>query len=77
MFNRWISNISPFIKKFNDLIKFTNNLKNFSKIPYTLRAYAKGLEHILAPIIKKMETIEKRIKTLGKFIIFYLYMNKR
>lgn len=44
-------------------------MKNLGKIPYTLRAYAKGLEQILRPIIEKMEFIENKIKNSGKLII--------
>ncbi|XP_060850963.1 uncharacterized protein LOC132929551 isoform X1 [Rhopalosiphum padi] len=62
VFNRWILTISPYIKKFNHLTKFTCHLKGLKKIPYTLRAYAKGLESILEPIINKMGLIENRIK---------------
>uniref|UniRef100_A0A2S2NLL2 Gamma tubulin complex component protein N-terminal domain-containing protein n=1 Tax=Schizaphis graminum TaxID=13262 RepID=A0A2S2NLL2_SCHGA len=62
VFNRWILTISPYIKKFNQLTKFTCHLKGLKKIPYTLRSYAKGLECILEPIINKMGLIENRIK---------------
>ncbi|XP_025195243.1 uncharacterized protein LOC112594591 isoform X2 [Melanaphis sacchari] len=62
VFNRWILTISPYIKKINHLIKFTCHLKGLKKVPYTLRAYAKGLECILEPIINKMTVIENRIK---------------
>lgn len=62
VFDRWILNISPYVKQFNHLIKFTHHLKGLKKIPYTLRAYAKGLEYILEPIINKMCFIENRIK---------------
>lgn len=43
-------------------------MKNLGKIPYTLKAYAKGLEQILRPIIEKMEFIENKIKNSGKLI---------
>ncbi|XP_015364270.1 PREDICTED: uncharacterized protein LOC107162071 [Diuraphis noxia] len=61
-FNRWVLTISPSIKKFNHLIKFTRHLKELKKIPHTLGAYANGLEYILEPIINKMCCIENRIK---------------
>lgn len=63
VFTRWILTISPCINKFNDLMQFIQHVKNIGKIPYTLRAYAKGLEHILEPIINKISCIEKRIKS--------------
>ncbi|XP_025407134.1 uncharacterized protein LOC112681083 isoform X2 [Sipha flava] len=62
VFNHWISTISQFIEKFNILMTFIHHIKGLKKVPYTLRAYATGLEHILEPIIKKMGTIENRIK---------------
>lgn len=49
-------------------MNFIHDLKGFRKIPYTLRAYTKGLEQILEPIIKKMRSIENRIKNTGKFL---------
>lgn len=49
-------------------MKFSCYLKSLGKIPYTLRAYAKGLEQILKPIIEKMEFIENKIKNAGKLI---------
>ncbi|CAH1722627.1 uncharacterized protein LOC114130709 [Aphis gossypii] len=62
VFNRWILTISPYIKQFSHLIQFTCYLKGLKKVSYTLRAYAKGLECILEPIINKMGLIENRIK---------------
>ncbi|XP_022182508.1 uncharacterized protein LOC111042242 isoform X1 [Myzus persicae] len=62
VFNRWILTISRCMKKFNLLIQFTRHLKELKKIPYTVRAYAKGLEYILEPMIDKMCCIENRIK---------------
>jgi len=72
VFNRWILTISPYIKKFNHLIQFTCHLKGLKKVPYTLRAYAKGLECILEPIINKMGLIENRIKNCGKMLFLLL-----
>lgn len=53
-------------------MKFIHHLKGLSKIPYTLRSYAKGLELILEPIISKMALIENRIKHSGKFLFLFL-----
>lgn len=49
-------------------MQFTYHLKGLRKIPFTLRAYSKGLEQILEPIINKMKSIEKRMKNSGKFV---------
>ncbi|XP_050422148.1 uncharacterized protein LOC126834339 [Adelges cooleyi] len=64
IFNSWTTAISPFINKFSDLLQFTHHMKCVVKIPYTLRAYAKGLEKILEPIINTMQLIENQIKNL-------------
>jgi len=55
-------------------MKFTHHLKGLKKTPYTLRAYAKGLEYILEPIINKMCFIENRIKNCGKFLFLFLVL---
>lgn len=47
-------------------MNFIHDLKGLRIIPYTLRAYANGLEQILEPVIQKMRFIENRIKNTGK-----------
>lgn len=50
-------------------MKFIHNLKGLINITCTLRAYAKGLEQVLKPIILKMESIKNRIKNSSKIVI--------
>lgn len=64
------------MKKFYELKNFINHIRNIYKVPYTLRAYAKGLEKILEPIIKKMIYIENKVKNLGIFVVLYLFIHK-
>lgn len=51
-------------------------MKNLGNIPYTLRAYAKGLEQILRPIIEKMEFIENKIKNSGNLSLIIFFFEK-
>lgn len=67
IFTSWTRTISFFINKLSDLVQFTHHMKCAVKIPYTLRAYAKGLEQTLEPIINAMQLIENQIKNLCMF----------
>lgn len=69
--------MSPYINKFNDLMQFMQHVKDLGKIPYTLRAYVKGLEHILEPIIKKISCIENIIKNKSKYIFVWAFIYYR
>lgn len=60
----------PFVKQFNTLINFVKKLNSSKKIPYTLKAYGKGLEQILEPIVQKMISVKNRISNSGKFVLF-------
>lgn len=50
------------------MINFVGKLNSLREIPYTLRAYGKGLEQILEPIILKIGSIKNRIFNTGEFV---------
>jgi len=55
-------------------MNFIKKLNSSKKIPCTLKAYGKGLEQILEPIIQKMISIKNRISNSGIFVLFDYYL---